>query len=543
MANLSREALRLLTPAAILVLLAGSSSLCAQERTLRKQNGQPVPPNELTGNEPILDAAYQWRPKRPKARLADLVPPALWGMLGIEEPPPLAKPLAEMLPKPPKHPRVAGPILGNNLERVPEVVLGQAQAQKTSSFAEMRQQIINIRQLNKDCPDGFMQALLIRRTDLSGLPVVMGDAARMEDERRRHFQIALNAVRVTPGNFGGGFGGGFAGYGGFGGGFGGSTANDFWNRFVATTRQHDQENPKADETQRDNAARARVAVLMQVMPAEPAAHRKGLVSYLGSVPHVEATRALAKLAIFSTEAEVRDTAIDHLRVRRDKDYTDVLLKGLRYPWPAVAKRAAETLAKLQVREAIPRMIDALEIGDPRLPVRKYVSGEEVWVVRELVKMNHNRNCLLCHGEPMLQFEPLRDGPPSVTDMPVGVIPIPGRTLPQGAQRYSPRGEDMVVRVDVTHLRQDFSLMLPVPDAAPWPNLQRFDFLVRTRVLSDEDAAVYRQALEKDGAVRPYRDAIVAALRKMTGYDAEPTAAAWRKLLRLAPPAGLLSAAP
>ncbi len=32
----------------------------------------------------------------------------------------------------------------------------------------------------------------------------------------------------------------------------------------------------------------------------------------------------------------------------------------------------------------------------------------------------------------------------------------------------------------------------VPDANPWPEMQRFDFLVRTRRLTAEEAAAYRE---------------------------------------------------
>jgi hypothetical protein len=34
----------------------------------------------------------------------------------------------------------------------------------------------------------------------------------------------------------------------------------------------------------------------------------------------------------------------------------------------------------------------------------------------------------------------------------------------------------------------------VADAHPWPEMQRFDFLVRTRSLTDEEAQVYRETL-------------------------------------------------
>jgi len=57
---------------------------------------------------------------------------------------------------------------------------------------------------------------------------------------------------------------------------------------------------------------------MQVLaPMSPEMHL-GLVKYLSTVSHVEATRALARLAIFSGEEEVRRTALDALKIRRER---------------------------------------------------------------------------------------------------------------------------------------------------------------------------------------------------------------------------------
>jgi hypothetical protein len=92
-------------------------------------------------------------------------------------------------------------------------------------------------------------------------------------------------------------------------------------------------------------------------------------------------------------------------------------------------------------------------------------------------------------------------------------------------------------VDVTYLRQDFSVLLPVADAGPWPEMQRFDFLVRERPLTLDEAAVFAVELAPRGrgVLSPYRRAALAALRELTGKDTAPTAAAWRELLDL--PAG------
>ena len=54
---------------------------------------------------------------------------------------------------------------------------------------------------------------------------------------------------------------------------------------------------------------ARVASLMQVLGHEDAAKRLALAKYLDGVANADATRALAKLAIFSEEAEIRGAAV------------------------------------------------------------------------------------------------------------------------------------------------------------------------------------------------------------------------------------------
>ncbi len=152
------------------------------------------------------------------------------------------------------------------------------------------------------------------------------------------------------------------------------------------------------------------------------------------------------------------------------------------------------------------------------------------MVRELVKVNHHRNCVLCHA------------PGNTENMPEGVltvaVPLPGEPLPRpsqgGYQSTPPPSPDIVVRIDMTYLRQDFSVMMPVANPEPWPEMQRFDFLVRTRTLTAAEAQAYEAccAEEEPGRLSPYHRAALFALRELTGRDTEPTAAAWRKLLKL-----------
>lgn len=97
---------------------------------------------------------------------------------------------------------------------------------------------------------------------------------------------------------------------------------------------------------------------MQVLAPEAPSIRLGLVRYLASVSHREATRAPARLVLFSQEKEVRLAAIQGLKVRRERDYTDILRAGLRYPWPAVAGRAADAIVKVERTDLIPALSGA-----------------------------------------------------------------------------------------------------------------------------------------------------------------------------------------
>ena len=114
---------------------------------------------------------------------------------------------------------------------------------------------------------------------------------------------------------------------------------------------------------------------------------------------------------------------------------------------------------------------------------------------------------------------------------VAPVPLPGQPFSSDIGYGGFRSPDILVRVDVTYLRQDFSMRLPVANAHPWPELQRFDFVVRSRVLAKKDAAFFRTVLAKAGP-SPYHAAAHSALKALTGRDVEPNAAAWRTALAL-----------
>ena len=461
-------------------------------------------------------------------------------------------PIKELLPIPPRAPAVSGPLMTEDLAKVPEVEFKDRPA-KGTQVADLQRdtahQLAKISHMNAKKTDAFMSALLESRRDLAGLPFAMGESCRSSPERSKEFSIAVNLVRQALG------GNQIAFFTTrinnvdvttlqIQGQQGGppqpaeptqavqpppappATTGSFWPQFNNLCQQQDSAQSRNDRKLKEEVTLARIAALMQMLAPESAELRLGLVKYLTGVPHVEATRALARIAIFTPEEDVREAALEALKVRREKDYTDVLVNGLSYPWAPVAKRSAEAIAQLGRSDLLPELVAVLDLPDARMPAMKDVGGKQVAVVRELVKVNHHRNCMMCHAP---------GSPENVSGSVITAeVPVPGQPLPLPFQGYSQSSPDLMVRVDVTYLRQDFSARLPVAEAQPWPDQQRFDFFVRTRELSAEEAASYRDKLtpKEEGVVSPYHRAALAALREMTGRDTAPTAEAWRKLLKL-----------
>jgi hypothetical protein len=422
-------------------------------------------------------------------------------------------PLKELMPKPPKT-GTRKPFLPDTLAQVPEVTFQeplQGSLAPDQGFQETAKQIAKINHLNSEKPDHFMHVLLEDRADLRGLPFLLGDACRTRGESSRQFTRAVQLIRssasgaLAPTNMTD------------------DQADQVWLSFRSCCDRADRE-PAAGESGKDHASPARVAAMVQMFPPASAKVRLGMVKHLAGVSHVEATRALARLAIFSPEEEVRRAAISALQVRRERDYTEILMAGFHYPWPEVPKRAAEAVIRLDRKDLAGRLVDILDEPDPRAPQSSKVKGKPVTVVRELVRINHHRNCLLCHAP----GSPEKVSP----DITLGAVPIPGEPLPTPDAGYHSNSPDVQVRIDVTYLRQDFSILQAVADAHPWPQMQRFDFLVRTRAVSDEEASEYQQLLKREpGVLPPNHRAALQALRELTGKDAAPTAKAWRELLR------------
>jgi hypothetical protein len=448
-------------------------------------------------------------------------------------------PLKNLLPVPPDLQKARPPWLVADLAQVPEVFFQKtlpinvptpkdfeqrdnAEKEKLNQQIRIERQramqhiahtLAKINQLNQKETDHFVKLLVENRPDLAGLPFILGDECRMSKGISRRFMFAVAQVRGTlsPGA-------------GFSGGLPSGTT------IVANTPFRPTTSPP--QCTPDEIAKAEIAALMQMLAPEPTARRKELVKTLSGMEHRESTRALAQLAVFSFEKEVRDAALVTLKNRPKDDATEVLLRGLRYPWPAVVQNAAQAAIQLQRKDLIPTLVDFLDEPDPRAPVVRTFQGRTLPTVHEVVRLNHHHNCITCHAPATSDAEFNKSG--FTGEFASGAVSIPGLELTPPSFGYMLGSPDIVVRADITYLRQDFSLLQEVPNAQPWPALQRFDFLIRTREASPKEVDGYQTWLKKQGPTYrpPHQQAAQMVLRKLTGRDVEPTAAAWRTALVL-----------
>ncbi|HEY7312543.1 MAG TPA: HEAT repeat domain-containing protein [Gemmataceae bacterium] len=269
-------------------------------------------------------------------------------------------------------------------------------------------------------------------------------------------------------------------------------------------------------------ARGGLATLLQMLQIEDLPIRLLLVRELAKIDTAESTTALAKRAVADLAPEVRQVAVAALQKRSAAQYLPILLQALHHPWVPVADHAALALKTLKPEGALPKLVALLDQPDPSVPVldKKTKRG----TVPELVRLNHLRHCLLCH--------PPSTGPKD--GLVRGFIPVPGVSLgnryyAQPDPNLDPTAIGNIARADIIFLRQDFSVSLPVKDAGQWPSEQRFDFVARVRTLQPDEMAKIPVA---PPGKYPQREAVLYALRNITGKDGGESSARWRELLEL-----------
>jgi hypothetical protein len=249
--------------------------------------------------------------------------------------------------------------------------------------------------------------------------------------------------------------------------------------------------------------------LLQMLQIEDQPLRLLLVRELAKVKNKDTTMVLALRAIFDLSPEVREAAVAALQERNPQHYLPVFLQGLRYPWVPVADKAAVALCLLKPKGADLKLIELLDKPDPLAPFPHPKTKKPV--VMELVRLNHMRNCVLCHAPSVDQKDLVR-----------GLVPTPSEPLPR---LYYAGQRGNFVRADITFLHQDFSVTLRTPDAKPWPEEQRFDFVVRLRPVKPTEGLAKRPQLGD----YPQREAVRYALAGITGKEVSDPSLQRRKI--------------
>ncbi len=241
--------------------------------------------------------------------------------------------------------------------------------------------------------------------------------------------------------------------------------------------------------------------LVQIMQGCGASARLAIVEWLAGFRTPTSSTALAKRAVFDPSPDVRRASIAALSDRDPTEFRSVLINGLRHVWAPAAQHASVALVAVNDQEARTDLIDLAYAPNPQSPQRD-LDGN--WFVHQLTRVSHLRNCLLCHA-PSVEHIGFR----AAEDRLDAIVRTPGQRI----LLYSGRNTSAEsVRADITYLRQDFSVRHEVDEPAHWPRLQRFDYFVRTKRISEMDArSLQRLYRSRD---YPQRRAVLFALQQL-----------------------------
>jgi len=340
--------------------------------------------------------------------------------------------------------------------------------------------------------------VLAKRKDLHGLPLAMGDQCKSDTAEIHDLKQVSFAVGRTIGAFNGSLGSRDV------------AQNDaFRNLTIKEMVSRCMQDHAANPT------RQKLKTIDQILQIDHPRLRLEMIESLRDSGTDAAVELMVDKAKFDLEPQVRIAATEALADVDAEQYRKSLLDGLNYPWHVVAEHSAEALVRLNDQDAIASLIDMLDLPHPQFPI--YSNGE--LVQRELVGINHMRNCLLCHAPSI-----------STSDTVRGLIPHTTTPLPRNI--YDTRGDDPVpfaVRADITYLEQDFSVVRPVEGSGPWPSAQRFDYVVQKKKLTLKEAE--QAARQINQTPNRNRNAVIFALRELTGEaPADNSSNNWRNIM-------------
>ena len=137
---------------------------------------------------------------------------------------------------------------------------------------------------------------------------------------------------------------------------------------------------------------------------------------------------------------------------------------------------------------------------PLRPLPESLSQVAATYRREVVRVNHPRNCVMCHAPSLHESDLVR-----------GAVPDPSQALPPPTTPAYYRNGGQFVSADITYLRQDFSVVQPVLNSGNWSSHQRYDYFVAVR-------KVDAPPVTSPAADSPYRKAVGFALKELSGRD-------------------------
>ena len=343
-----------------------------------------------------------------------------------------------------------------------------------------------------------LRAVLAERTDLQGLPLVMGNECKSDATETSDLRQVSSSLGRTIGVFNGSLGSRD------------NAQNDaFRNLSIKEMVSY------CMQDRADDPSSQKLKTIDQILQIDHPRLRLEMIGALRKSGSAAALKLMVNKAKFDLEPEVRIAATDALADIEPDKFRHHLLEGLTYPWHVVAEHSAEALVRLNDQGAVPKLIEMLDLPHPHFPFQ----DNGMLVQRELVGINHMRNCLLCHAPSISSGDSVR-----------GLIPHSSRPLPRHYYDANGMATEVpyAVRADVTYLEQDFSLVQPVKNSGPWPRDQRFDYVVQKKRLTPVEAEGVARRISQ--SPNRNRNAIIFALRELTGQTpADNSSSHWRAI--------------